>query len=109
MAFLPIDLQTMFSNLNQVSKEQSVQKDEVPVQQNLQGQEIAKKTEENDSSVSETHHLGDGVDKISEEEKKKQAKEKKKQGKKSKSNADEDENKEVVKDPLLGHHIDVTR
>ena len=107
MAFLPIDLQTMFSNLNQVSKEQSQQKEEVPVQQNLQGLDIAKKTEENDSIVSETRDVGVGVDKISEEEKKKRAQEKKSRGKKSKSGVLESENQEVVKDPLLGHHIDL--
>jgi hypothetical protein len=108
MPILPIDLQTMFSNMNQVSKDQSVQKEEASAQQSLAGLQQVKKAEENDNSVNETREIGDGVDKISEEEKKKNEKAKKKRGKKNKSDLQDMDAKEVVKDPLLGHHVDIS-
>ncbi len=107
MPILPIDLQTMFSNLNQVSKEQSLQKEEPPAQQALQATQIVKKTEESDSTVNVTKEVGDGVEKVSEEEKKKKAKQRKKKGNKNQSETVDAKAQEVVKDPLLGHHVDL--
>ena len=108
MPMLPIDLQTLFSNLNQVSKDQSVQKDEAVLQQSLAGTQIVKKSEENDNSVNVTREIEDGVEKIKEVDKKKKANAKNKKNRKGKDDHNQEQGKEIMTDPLLGHHIDIT-
>jgi hypothetical protein len=107
MPILPIDLQTMFSNLNQVSREQSIQKDVTPAQQALQSTQVVKETEAKDKTVNETREVGDGINKVSEEEKKKKTREKRKKGGKKQTDQNNLDSNEVVKDPLLGHHVDL--
>jgi hypothetical protein len=108
MPMLPIDLQTLFSNLNQVSKDQSVQKDEAVLQQSIAGTQIVKKSEENDNSVNETHEVKDGVENIKNEEKKGKAHTRHGKKSKEKKSIDRENSKEIVTDPLLGHHVDIT-
>ena len=106
MPLLPIDLQIMFSHMNQVGKEQALQKDVSPLHQSLQGMEIAKNSKEKDTTVNETDQVGEGLDKIKDKEKKKgkeQGNEKRKKEKEGK-NAKQ---KEFFKEPYLGHHIDI--
>jgi hypothetical protein len=105
MPLLPIDLQTMFSHMNQVGKEQALQKDVSPLQQSLQGSEIAKDSKEIDTTVNETDEVGEGLEKIKDEEKKKEQEQGKKQQKKKEQNNDKQE--ERLKEPYLGHHIDI--
>lgn len=108
MPLLPIDLQTMFSHMNQIGKEQALQKDVSPLQQSLQGAEIAKDSKEKDTTVNETDEVGEGLEKIKDEEKKKGSEQGTGQNTKEKVKEDENsEQKEVFKEPYLGHHIDI--
>jgi len=107
MPLLPIDLQTMFLNMDHVGKDQATIKNAIVNSQALQATEIVKKTEQNDNAVNVTKDLEEGVNKISEEEKKKN-KNKSKNQKEDNDNASENNKKEIVKDPDLGHHIDIT-
>jgi hypothetical protein len=93
----------MFSQMNQVGKEQAVQK-EIPLQAQIaQGAEIVKKTGQQDSSVNQTHDLGKGLEKVNEEKEQEQrASSKEKREKK-----ETPEEKEYFEDPDLGHHIDI--
>jgi len=105
MPILPIDLQTMFSHINQVGKEQAIQNEKMPQNQALQGQALVEKIKDKDSTVNETEDVGQGVDKL-----KNQAKGK--QQKRGKQHKDEDEKEKdtivVYKDPNLGQHIDIS-
>ena len=68
MPLLPIDLQTMFAHMNQVGREQAVQRQISPEAQALQAQNIVKRTEERDNSVNETNEVSEGVEQVKEEE-----------------------------------------
>lgn len=104
MPFLPIDMQTMFAQMNQVGKEQSIQREITPLLQSLQGTEIARRTEQQDTSVNETREISDGVEKVSDEN----TGERKRQ-KSSEKHQDflQKKEKEVFTDPNLGHYIDI--
>ena len=64
MALLPIDLQTLFTQANQVGKEQAVQKDAPPAAQSLQGAQLVQKTEKRDKAVNETHDQEEGPEQV---------------------------------------------
>ena len=68
---LPIDMQILFSQMNQVGKEQAALKDGTAINQSLQGMQIVQNTEHQDNSVNQSKDIGDGLEKIKEEEKKK--------------------------------------
>jgi hypothetical protein len=105
MPLLPIDLQTLFAHMNQVGREQAVQKDVAPQYQFVQGNEIVKKSAHNDSAVNETRQVGEGLEKVK-DEKKGQGKEK--QSAQEREDADaEAKKKKYFEDPDLGHHVNI--
>ncbi len=104
MSIQPIDLQTLFSHMNQVGKEQAELKDGIVQSQNTQGSEILKKAEHEDHSVSEKKQTEEEALNVKEEGKKKK---KYKEGKKNKKNKKK-EGKDFFKDPDLGHHVDIS-
>jgi hypothetical protein len=112
MAIQPIDLQTLFSQMDKVAKTQAAQREEHAMHQSIQGVHIQRKTEEHIQSVNEAQNTGDdGTDKIkdrpsarggkeSDEEKKKDARE---------QNSDQEQTYEpVISDPRLGKNIDIS-
>ena len=106
MPILPIDLQTMFSQMNRVGKEQAVQKQVAPEAQAFQAKEIVKDTEAKDTSVNESQEVGQGVEGVKADEERK-----KRRGSGAKSNSESDAEEtgaqnELFKDPDLGKHID---
>ncbi len=104
MSILPIDLQILFSQMNQVGKEQAIQKDGNAIHQSLQGMELVKNTEQKDSSVNQSKDIGEGLEKIkNEENKKKEEREREKNEKKEQA----EHKKTVFADPDLGKHIDI--
>ena len=106
MPFLPIDLQTMFGQMNQVGREQAVQKEIAPLLQALQGNEIARKTEQQDTSVTQTSEVGDGVESVKEEGK--QENRRRREGKPEKKASDvQAHSRDTFKDPDLGHYVDI--
>jgi len=104
MPILPIDLQIMFSHINQIGKEQAIQKEVSPLQQSIQGLELAKETIDKDSSVNETNDIGSGVEEINEEKKQENRQRKKKQ---DTNKEEKKKEKEAYKEPHLGHYIDI--
>jgi len=68
MPLLPIDLQTMFSQMTQVGKEQAALKDTRPRSTSSPGTQIVKKTEQADNTVNQSRELGEGPDKVKEGE-----------------------------------------
>ncbi len=104
MPFLPIDLQTMFAQMNHVGKEQAVQREVAPLLQALQGSEIVRKSEEQDTSVNQTTDVGEGLEKVKEEG----SQGRKRRGQAEKKNSDTPQPRETFTDPDLGHYIDIT-
>jgi hypothetical protein len=109
MPILPIDLQTLFSNLNQVSKDQAVAKEVPPEQQNLTGTQIAKTTLEKDNEVNQTRELDDGSQAIKDQESPGTQKELAKKKKKKDEEDSEKKEESDLQDPDLGQHIDIVR
>jgi hypothetical protein len=107
MPLLPIDLQIMFSQLSHVGKEQAVQRDVTPQYQFVQGTEMAQKAEHDDSAVNQSQQLGDGSEKVKEQEEreKRQHSQENRQGEGGASAGEEE--KQVFEDPDLGHHVDL--
>jgi hypothetical protein len=109
LPLLPIDLQAIFTHLDQVGKEQAAIRNGIVGAQAQQAEEIVKKTEVSDNSVNESKDLDEGTQKIKDEQKQKA--EKRRQRKEAKTKAGgggEEKMQEIIKDPDLGHHIDIT-
>jgi hypothetical protein len=111
MAIQPIDLQTLFAQMDKVGKTQSAQREGVGMHQDLQGVQLQRKTEEHIQSVNEAQNTGEGTEKVkdrgakgqdanTDEEKKKNAKQ----------NTPEEEQKPAIvfSDPYLGKNIDIS-
>jgi hypothetical protein len=105
MPILPIDLQTLFTQMTQVGKDQSAQKDSQIQQQINQGLQIVKKTEEQDNSVNITNEVKSELDEVTSDTK---GNSPHKRHKKESKEEEAEEGKEVFTDPDLGHHIDIT-
>jgi hypothetical protein len=103
MPILPIDLQTLFTQMNQVGKEQSAQKEGAAIQSSMVNMGLLKQAEEKNASVSESQNIGEAISSLKNEEKKKRGH----TGKRGSKGQPAEEKKEVFSDPALGHHIDI--
>ena len=106
MSIQPIDLQTLFMRLNQVGKEQAVQKEAAHLAQTIQGSEIAKRAEEQARVVNQAKELEDGLTAIDEEEQKNKHQDE--EEKKREQEAQEMQRKKFFRDPDLGNKIDIS-
>jgi hypothetical protein len=110
MAIQPIDLQTLFTQLDKVAKTQTAQREGLALQQAIQGVQIQRKTEEHIQAVNETQNTGDdGIEKVKDRESRQQDSS---GGKKKKAGKNESEQEEtpspVLCDPRLGRNIDIS-
>ncbi len=109
MPLLPIDLQTIFAQMNEVGRGEAAQRQAAPAAQALQASQIVKQAEERDNSVNESQQVSEGPEAVNEEEqgggRRKSAERERRQKKSDEKKAEP----KVFKDPDLGHHIDVTR
>jgi hypothetical protein len=97
----------MFSQLSHVGKEQAVQRDVTPQYQFVQGTEMVERAEHDDSAVNQSQQLGEGPEKVKEqEEKEKRRHPREQRSAKSDASAGEEE-KQFFEDPDLGHHVDL--
>jgi hypothetical protein len=116
MAIQPIDLQTLFSQVDKVGKIQSDQKDALAVQQATQGVQMQKKTEAQIKSVNKTQETGAGVEKVNDRDarQKKPDEKEKAEGDTAKDAAESAEDSPASKkvmvfsDPALGTKIDIS-
>jgi hypothetical protein len=104
MPILPIDLQTLFAQMNQVGKDQSVQKDGTAIQNAMQGMGLVKENEQKDNSVNQSRDVGDDIEKLKNESRNKRERKNKKKAKQEQ----EEKKKKYFTDPDLGHHIDIS-
>jgi hypothetical protein len=110
MAIQPIDLQALFTQVEKVGKAQSAQREGIALQQEIQGVQLQRKTEEHIKSVNEAQNTGDdGTEKVKEREAKGHDSEGEKK-KDAQHNAAEKEKTQAVvfSDPRLGANIDIS-
>jgi hypothetical protein len=111
MAIQPIDLQTLFTQIDKVGKSQSVMREGLAIQQAMQGVQIERKTGEQIQSVNEAQNMGEGVEKVkdrnSSRQKKENEKGESKNQEKNKTPSGKPE-RYVICDPKLGMKIDIS-
>ena len=106
----PIDLQTLFTQMDKVGRNQVQQKEGLQIQATLAQVQSQKKAEEQVRSVNEAQNMGFGTSKIKDENSHPQNSE---QGGKQKEEKDEPDEKPAPKknsyfrDPALGRNIDI--
>lgn len=110
MALQPIDLQTLFTQVDKVGKAQSAQREGLAVQQALQGAQLQRKIEERIQAVNEAQDAGDGVEKVKDREDASARDNASDRGKGEKDGKDESpaEEPSVIRDPSLGRNIDIS-
>ena len=108
MAMQPIDLQTLFTQMDKVGRNQIQQKEGLQIQATLQQVQSQKKAEEQVKSVNEAQDMGYGTSKIKDENSRQQNPGEGK--KKEEKTEDEPEPKKTgyFRDPALGRIIDIT-
>jgi hypothetical protein len=107
MPLLPIDLQIMFSQMSNVGKEQAVQRDVLPQYQFVQGTEMVQKAAHDDSAVNQSQQLGEGPEKVKEQEAQEKRQHSQGHGKGEGGGSSKEEQREIFEDPDLGHHVDI--
>jgi hypothetical protein len=109
MAIQPIDLQTLFTQLDKVGKSQANQKEGLQIQQALQGVRVQQKTEEQIRSVNESQDTGEGAEGVKDRGPRNQN-DRETSSRKDREGTGEDteEDQSVIRDPNLGRNIDVS-
>ena len=109
----PIDLQTLFTQMDKVAKTQSQMKEGLQIQATMQQVQSQKKAEEQVRSINETQDMGYGVSQIKDEKSHKDTPGHNHQNEDS-ENTESDEtqtenkNKNYFRDPTLGRNIDIS-
>jgi hypothetical protein len=107
MPLLPIDLQTMFSQMTQIGREQAVQKEAPPLYQAAQAAEMVQKAEHDDKAVNQARESGEkeGAEKIGDAGRRRRRR--REPGRKEKSPPPAEPPSGVFEDPALGHNVDL--
>ena len=109
MAIQPIDLQTLFTQVDKVGRAQSAQKEGLAIQQAIQGAQMERKTEEQIQSVNQAQNTGDdGVEGVKDRRERGQAEGEEKKRQKDDEPALEGKKNSVIRDPTLGRNIDIS-
>ena len=106
MSVRPIDLQTLFSHINQVGKDQAVEKNAAALQQDQQARHLIQETEQKDHSINETKKAEEGLEGVGSKEQHPAAKEERKR-RKERKREEEKRSQNFFRDPDLGHNIDL--
>jgi hypothetical protein len=111
MAIQPIDLQTLFTQIDKVGKSQASQREGQQIQQALQGQQIQRRTEEQIRSVNEAQNTGDGAERVKDRSSRGRSPEE--GNRENEQDAGEEEepfpgewNGKIIRDPSLGRNVD---
>jgi hypothetical protein len=116
MAIHPIDLQTLFTQVEKIGKEQANQKQGLQLQQAIQGAQIQRRTDERIKSVNESQDTGDGPERVKDRSPRKrredgegEALEEQDRLYPEQKSADRRFNDpSVIRDPALGKNIDLS-
>jgi hypothetical protein len=105
----PIDLQTLFTQIDKVGRNQSLQKEGLQIQAALQQVQSQKKAEENVRAVNEAQNMADDASKIKDEESRQHNfYHGNENGEESSSEEEEKPRDALIRDPALGRNIDIS-
>jgi septum formation inhibitor MinC len=102
----PIDLQTLFAQLDKVAKTQTQQREGLQIQAALNQIQSQKKTEEQVQSVNEAQDMGFGVSMIKDGKSQHQTPEQEKR-ENEKAEEGKETRKAAFRDPVLGRNLDI--
>jgi len=110
---LPIDLQTLFGQAPQVGREQSIQREGVPLAQAQQGAEIARRAGLQDASVNELQQQPEGPEQARIRARRRGRRDtgsgrERRDARPPRKAPAEREEPEIARDPALGRHVDVS-
>ncbi len=108
MAIQPIDLQTLFTQLDKVAKTQSDQREGAALHQAIHGAQLQRRTEDQIKAVNQAQNMGeDGAEKVKDRgpQANDGGKGKKQEGEKPQQ---EEAKAAVIHDPSLGRNIDIS-
>ncbi|MDR1929349.1 MAG: hypothetical protein LBQ44_01850 [Treponema sp.] len=109
MAILPIDLQTLFTQIDKVGKQESAQREGAALQQALQQAQNQRHTEERIRAVNEAQDAGEGAEGVKDRN---GGRGREREGEKKKAaDAGEEDLSEtdlVIRDLDLGRNIDIS-
>ena len=108
MAIAPIDLQTLFTQMDKAAKTQASPKEGQSIHQAVQGQQIQRKTEMHIQQVNEAQDMGEGAEKVKDRH---GGQNQQHAGDKNQRTHDEEpaEDKSfVIQDPSLGKNINIS-
>jgi hypothetical protein len=109
MAIQPLDLQTLFTQLEKVGKTQAFQKDGALIQQAIQSVETQRRTDENIRSVNEAQDTGRGTEEIADRNAHRRHAGEEEGGQREGEGAEEEQPvAPVFRDPALGNYVDFT-
>ncbi len=105
MAIQPLDLQTLFSRLDKVSRDQAVLRNAEIQNQEAVGRSIEQKTAMKSHSVQESEEIQDGPEKVHDDDESQQDKRQHPSGQR-RNQMPEREEEAPLRDPDLGRNID---
>jgi len=108
MAIAPIDLQTLFTQLDKVAKAQSAQRESQVIQQAMQGVQLQRKTEEHIEQVNEAQNMGEGVEKVNDKKNNEKDEGNKKNREQTEKEKKDEDAPSVLRDLNLGKKIDIS-
>lgn len=110
MGIQPIDLQTLYSQLGNVSKTVAFQQQGIPLQNAIQQEEQTKRLQQKREAVEAAAGYDEGPAGVKNDKESAPDTQEQKEKKKRGENETEDDGKvfEVIKDPRLGQHIDIS-
>jgi hypothetical protein len=107
MALSPIDMQTLFSQMDKVGKQEAAQKEGAALLQSIQLAKHQQQTDEKIRSVNEAQDTGDGAEEVKDRHGG-QARHEGNGNPHSKENEEEKTDDGVIRDPNLGTNLDVS-
>jgi hypothetical protein len=106
MAIAPIDLQTLFTQVDKIGKQEAAQREGAAIQQAIQQARSQQVTEAKINAVNEAPDQGEGAEEVRDGGGRRPESEARK---KAEEEAERDEKKEeTIHDPDLGRNIDVS-
>jgi hypothetical protein len=109
MGIAPVDLQTLFTQLEKVGKTQAAQREGHVIQQAMQNVQLQRKIDEQLQQVNEAQNTGEGVEKVKDRDSEQENKQNSSgRDNSEKSDGEEDGSPSVVRDPTLGRNIDIS-
>jgi type II secretory pathway pseudopilin PulG len=108
MAISPIDLQTLFSQVDKVGKQENAQKAGLAIQQSMQHMKAQQIAEQKIDSVNEAQDSGDGAEGIKDRSGPRQGPEGENERKEGEEKEAVEKHESTISDPDLGRNIDVS-